>query len=416
MPVVSRGGSFLVRAVRVFDGARVVGADSVRVDDGVIVEVGTGLEPRPGVPVVDGTGGTLLPGLVDGHTHTPPDAGHAERALRQALAFGVTTVICLGTDPATAEAMKARAAESAGLADIRSAGRLVTVAGGHPTQLGDGGYSVLAGPGDVPGYIEEHVAAGMDQVKIVIEDGTTVARPIPCVPPELSDAVTAEAHRRGLLVIAHVATERDALQALSSGVDGLAHQYLDTPQSAAIAGRLQATGTFVCMTLAGCHNAEGVRYADDSRVAPYVEHHWLQHLARGFPSGWPPESYLRNALGAVAVLRQAQVRIVAGTDAPNPGTGHGVSVHHELACLVRGGLTPTEALTAATSAAAASFRLTDRGRIVPGLRADLILVAGDPIRDIDSTLDIRRIWRGGEPFNRTTHREGVAARAARVTS
>ena len=75
----------------------------------------------------------------------------------------------------------------------------------------------------------------------------------------------------------------------------------------------------------------------------------------------------------------------AGTDAPNSGTAHGASLHGELQLLVEAGLTPTEALAAATSAPAAAFHLTDRGRIAPGLRADLVLVEGDPTADILQT-------------------------------
>ncbi|MBE1609639.1 imidazolonepropionase-like amidohydrolase [Actinopolymorpha pittospori] len=70
-------------------------------------------------------------------------------------------------------------------------------------------------------------------------------------------------------------------------------------------------------------------------------------------------------------------------------------MHHELELLVRSGLTATEALTAATIAPAKHFRLCDRGRIAPGLRADLVLVEGDPTADIDATRSIQEVWRNG---------------------
>jgi hypothetical protein len=94
------------------------------------------------------------------------------------------------------------------------------------------------------------------------------------------------------------------------------------------------------------------------------------------------------------------VPILAGTDAPNPGTAHGASIHRELELLVQGGLTPTEALIAATSAPAAAFHLTDRGRIAKGMRADLVLVNGDPTTDIQATRDIAAIWKGGVALQR----------------
>lgn len=85
-------------------------------------------------------------------------------------------------------------------------------------------------------------------------------------------------------------------------------------------------------------------------------------------------------------LHAAGVRMVAGTDAANPGTAHGASLHPELELLVRAGLTPVEALRAATSAPVAALKLPDRGRIAPNAPADLVLVNGDPTQDIASGL------------------------------
>lgn len=74
---------------------------------------------------------------------------------------------------------------------------------------------------------------------------------------------------------------------------------------------------------------------------------------------------------------------------------HGASVHHELQLLVQAGLTPVEALRAATSTPARRFGLADRGRILEGLRANLLLVDGDPTRHISDTLNLRQVWRRG---------------------
>ena len=93
--------------------------------------------------------------------------------------------------------------------------------------------------------------------------------------------------------------------------------------------------------------------------------------------------------------------ILAGTDAPNPGTAHGLSLHRELELLVKAGLPPAPRSRAATSVPAGVFGLRDRGRIAPGLRADLVLVAGDPTTDITATRDIVAIWKGGVRLERT---------------
>jgi imidazolonepropionase-like amidohydrolase len=114
-----------------------------------------------------------------------------------------------------------------------------------------------------------------------------------------------------------------------------------------------------------------------------------------------PQGDLDDALGAVAALHAAGVDILTGTDVSGPdpafgGMAHGASVHHELQLLVTAGLTPVQALRAATATPARRFGLTDRGRITPGARADLLLVDGDPTTTtIADTLSIRAVWRRG---------------------
>jgi imidazolonepropionase-like amidohydrolase len=111
-----------------------------------------------------------------------------------------------------------------------------------------------------------------------------------------------------------------------------------------------------------------------------------------------------NALKTIRALRTANVPLLAGTDATNPGTAHGVSIHRELELLVQAGLTPTEALRSATSIPAETFGLNDRGRIAPGLRGDLVLVKGDPTQDVLATRDIVSIWKTGAEVNRSSAR------------
>ena len=98
---------------------------------------------------------------------------------------------------------------------------------------------------------------------------------------------------------------------------------------------------------------------------------------------------------AARQLARAGVPLLAGTDAPSPGATYGASLHGELELLVGAGLTPVQALTAATSNAARAFKLADRGRVERGMRADLVLVDGDPTRDILATRRIVEVWKRG---------------------
>jgi len=107
-------------------------------------------------------------------------------------------------------------------------------------------------------------------------------------------------------------------------------------------------------------------------------------------------------MSAIPQLSAANVPILAGTDVGNSGTAPGASLHGELEYLVEAGLTPTQALVAATSATATAFKLVDRGRIAAGLRADLVLVNGNPADDIRVTRDIVAVWKLGVPVDRQT--------------
>ncbi len=284
-----------------------------------------------------------------------------------------------------------QALQRSDLADLRSAGIVASVNGSHPTQFFDY-YPTLNGVEDVESFVDARVSEGSEYLKIIIEDSSVIGKSTPFLSPEVSAAVTAKAHSHDLLVVAHAQSRRFVEQAIASGADGLAHQYVDQPLTPEFARFLKSAGTFVVMTLAVYHSHEGVKLANDPRVRQHIDSRWMDILCSSVEG---QEQFQDYGLGAVRLLRDAGVPILAGSDANNPGTTYGASLHHELDLLVRGGLTPTEALTTATAAPARHFRLPDRGRIAPGLRADLVLVDGDPTTDIDATKSIERVWRNG---------------------
>ena len=103
----------------------------------------------------------------------------------------------------------------------------------------------------------------------------------------------------------------------------------------------------------------------------------------------------KGADDAIHGLIRAGALILTGTDAPAPGVSYGVSVHSELELLVADGMSPVQALAAATSVAARAFHLSDRGLIRPGMRADLLLVQGNPTENILDTRNIVAVWKRG---------------------
>ena len=134
------------------------------------------------------------------------------------------------------------------------------------------------------------------------------------------------------------------------------------------------------------NQSPGQRILDDAKLSPYLLPEYITQLKKNINHGQPHNCMF--AMGAIPPLSAAHAPILAGTDEHNPGTAPGASLHGELEYLVEAGLTPLQALVAATSASASAFHLTDRGRILPGLRADLLLVNGEPTANIKATRDI----------------------------
>jgi imidazolonepropionase-like amidohydrolase len=396
------GRPLVIRNVRIFDGSRVLAEDTVIVRNGRIAEIGKRLSLPADAQVIDGTGQTLLPGLIDAHTHVFGEA------LKQALIFGVTTELDMFTDyRMAAEVRKQQAAgKSLDAADLFSAGTLVTAPKGHGTEYGIS-IPTINGPDEAQAFVDARIAEGSDYIKIIYDDGSTYGLHIPTISKATMAAVVAAAHRRGKLAVVHIGSLQDARDAIDAGADGLAHLFIDR-QPEPDFGRFIATHhAFVVATLTVLESvsgtASGASLITDPNLGPYISLGDAANLRKSFPKGSGVTSSYATAEEAVRQLKAAHVPILAGTDAPNPGTAHGASIHRELELLVNAGLTPIEALAAATSLPAEQFHLKDRGRIATGLRADLLLAKGDPTTDIKATRNIVGVWKLGVPADRTAY-------------
>jgi imidazolonepropionase-like amidohydrolase len=394
-----------ITGARVFDGEKSLGVHTVVVDGHRIRRVG-GDVPE-GSEVVDGRGATLLPGLVDAHVHSSPGS------LALALRFGVTTELEMqGTN--TRE-NRARIAEDDTVADVRSAGFGITPPGGHPSELMPEGFRP---PGDLPpvrpvmpfsttpeeaaAFVPQLLARGSDFIKFMVDDGSVEGHPgLPMLDQATLNAGVAEAKKYGALTVAHALTVDATRMAVEAGIDGVVHVFMDQPHTAEIIELIAGAGLFVvpCISLnASMMGITGGELADDPRVARRLDPQWEKTLRASYNRY--PQGRLTDVYDTVRALDAAGVDLLAGTDASVAetffgGLAHGASLHHELQYLVAAGLTPERALRAATATTARRFGLGDRGRVAEGLRADLLLVDGDPTADIGDTLSTRAIWRRG---------------------
>jgi len=392
--------SFAITNARVFDGNQVIPNATVVVDNGRIKAVGADVVPPAGIPVIDATGLTLLPGFIDSHAHA-----WSRQELERAAQFGVTTEMDMWSDPqfAASTAREQRRNGAPYRADHFSAINPATVREGYPYNFTPDFVETptLSGPAEAKGFIKNLEKAGANHLKIMLEDGDGFGFSTEVVSRATVKELTKEAHKRGMLAVAHVTARRYAANGIRDGVDGLVHSFVDELADPAFVQLAVDHGIFVVGTLSVEESFVttdgGASLIADPELGPYLTEMEKQSLLTpGPPTGMTPES-LAISMENVRRLHEAGVPILAGTDQWT----HGISLHRDLELLVLAGLDPIDALKGATSKAATAFRLHDRGRIAKGLRADLVLVQGDPTADIKATRAIRRIWKGGVEIDRS---------------
>lgn len=380
MPDGSRGETIALHDVRVFDGERLSEPTTVLIDGPVIGSIGGGSIGRApaGARAVDAAGATLLPGLIDSHVHL-----HGPQDLHSLAAWGVTTGLDMACWP-QARVAALRAAlrdvpgdvpgdapgDARGAADFRTAGLpAIGPDGIHARLLPLPAEAIVRTAADARRHVEHQAAAGVAYIKGIAEAPGQGGPPA-----EALFALVVAAREHGLKTVVHAASVGAYSTAVASGAEFVTH----VPTVGAIAdadlAAMRAAGQTAIPTIT---MMEGI-------------------LASRAPS----TASVEDLLHSLQRLRAAGIPILAGTDAnsepslPSP-VPHGRSLHHELALMVRAGIPAVEVLRAATVLPARAFGLDDRGAVAPGLRADLLLVDGDPTADISATTRIRGVWCAG---------------------
>jgi imidazolonepropionase-like amidohydrolase len=347
--------SSVLRAVRVYRDGRFGDPEDVVIDGSVL---GTNAEGALDAE----SGGFLIPGLIDCHVHI-----EGVDTLATFAAHGVTTVLDMANPISLTKPLRG----VPGVADLRAAGPAATHPdSAHAKRMQAGPVSFIASPSEAEAWVGARVDEGSDYIKIVID--------LPGFDQETVEAIVVAAHARGLTVVAHASRADAVTMAQGAGVDILTHAPLDRSVGGEQAAALRAAGAIIVPTLT-----------------------MMEGLVEGLKRAGLPGPVYEPARASVAALHSAGVPILAGTDAnaapASPSSPpFGDSLHHELELLVEAGLSTAEALDAATSLPADHFGLADRGRIRPGLRADLVLLDSDPLVDISATRSIRGVWVAGQ--------------------
>ena len=389
----------LESAALLIEGERIAGfgrQGDVRPPDGVQLER------------VDYGDATILPGLVDAHTHliAPGDgtAGddiakdddgilllRAAKNLRTILHSGVTTVRDNGAKNRVAFAL--RDGLQRGLAvgpRVVICGRPITMTGGHMWYFG----SEADGEDGARAEVRRLLKEGADYIKIVASGGSTRSsdwRRASYTVAELQ-AITDEAHRHGKLTAAHCACAQSVTNCLDAGVDMIVHCVFTEADGSYrarqdLVDRLAKAEVWVNPTLYILRAAIKHLTETRERQGELSRHQeWL--LA------WTKRE-LEVRLEAVGRMIRADVRVVAGSDSPwNAYAPGGFS--YEIETMGQAGLSNGDAIVSGTAAAAESIGAGDAaGRLAPSRGADVLVVAGDPTRDLAALRHVLDIYQGG---------------------
>ncbi len=390
----------------VFDGESVRHAHAVVVEGERVAGVTpVGALPE-GMEVRHLDGCTLLPGLIDCHTHI------SDWMLPSFLAAGVTAVRDTGNDPAwiLQRRERTRSDPMAG-PDILCCGPLLDGASAFWPHIGRSHTDAA----DVRRSIDEMAERGVDAVKLYVHLTT-----------EQIGAAATQADRRGLPLLAHLGPAVDLATAVSAGVrevqhlTGCVHHVegwrTNVDEVAGSAASLAAAGVVQCPTLVVwdrlCRLNDAAFRHDrrDRWVHPEIAAVWQRfpHRTGDVTDRLDRQRSVNTMKRVLAALAGAGCTVVAGSDAPFPHLVPGFSLHDELSLLVDAGLEPAAALASATSAAADQLGLTGAGRITPGSLADMVAVGGDPLDDIRVLSDVRLVLRRG----RIVDFDALAATAA----
>jgi imidazolonepropionase-like amidohydrolase len=416
--------AILIRARRLFvaDGGDPIVDGAVLIQDGTIVGVGAAADlevaDAPDRRVVDYGDATIVPGLIDVHTHpSNPDGGsgvaveetivddsilvlQAAQNAGTILRSGVTTARDMGAKGLVGIALRTGIEQGLVVGPrMVVCGRPVTMTGGHMWFYG----AEADGDTEVRKAVRQLFKEGADYVKIAATGGgsKTSNRFRPSYTVQELTAIVDEAHRVGKLTAAHASSTGGVINSLDAGVDLIAHGYFYEADGSYryrpdVADRLAASA-FVNPTLflrRAEMNAAEARREGAGVLTPREE----ARLAYSTKS-------LEQRLEGVGRMHAAGVRIVAGSDSPFGRYPAGQFVH-EIKMLGEAGLSNRDAIRAATSVAADAIGLGSTvGSLRPGMTADVLVVQGDPTVDLDALWDVldvyhdgRLVERGGPPI------------------
>jgi imidazolonepropionase-like amidohydrolase len=386
--------TFAQTTVTVFEGARVITGDgsapienaTIVVEGARITQVGraANVKAPAGATRVSLTGKTVIPTLIDTHTHLSQDRDALTLDLRRRAYYGVSAAMSLGQDTGDAP-FQIRAQPIAGAARFFTAGRGLTAPEPGRTTAP---YWVTS-PAEVRKAVQELAAKKVDIVKVWVDDRNGQYKKLT---PDLYGAAIDEAHKNSLRVTAHLFTLEDAKGLWKAGIDAFAHGVRDRDIDEEFLAMVKTRPAFV---LVPNLPDRGVK-TDLSWLKASLPAAELAKLEAGNTDR--PEAQTQFGIQArnLAKMSAAGVRVAVGSDGNTPWAPHA-----EMADMVASGMTPMQVLVAGTRNGAEFLRMTDTGTIAAGKNADFIVLDANPLDDITNTRRIATVYLRGVTVDRT---------------
>ncbi len=367
----------LIKNAGLFDGLNYQGnkdilLDGPRIED--IFESNTQIFDEKNLEVIDATGKTLMPGLIDSHTHVD-----TEKHLADALKFGITTMAEMANHNIdTLFSLK----KITGLPELWVSCYPATA----EQKMSFTKESIIENAPDARRYVDHVISMGADFIKIIIEDSKP--HPLTGLVPKVFTleelkALTDTAHAHGKKTVAHVTTTASYALGVEAGIDILTHVPLVEPLGKDTLDEMKKKGTVDIPTLI---MMEGV----------------AEKIKKQAPQA--PVQF-EHAHNSVKAMHLAGIPILAGTDANDQPASpfqlqHGSSLLRELHWLKEAGMSHEEVLSSATAAPAKYFGIPDKGFIRAGNIADLLLLNGNPLINLNALTQIDAIWVRGIHINK----------------